>query len=76
MLAQAVADGEFKFELEGAKLGTRGFVLIRTAGFGRRRPEPDDTRQKWLLIHRRDGAAIHGWDTKRNAEIVPDRPDE
>jgi len=61
--AQAVADGEFKFELEGAKL-SGGFVLIRTAGFGRRRPKPDDTRQKWLLIHRRDAAAIHGWDAE------------
>jgi bifunctional non-homologous end joining protein LigD len=49
--------------LEGTKLGG-AFVLIRTAGFGRRRTKPDDTRQKWLLIHRRDESAIDGWDAE------------
>jgi bifunctional non-homologous end joining protein LigD len=61
--ARALRDGEFKFELDGAKL-TGAFVLIRTAGFGKRRSRPDDTRQKWLLIHRRDGSAIEGWEAE------------
>ncbi len=61
--ASAIASGELKFRLDGQKL--RGaFVLIRTAGFGRRRPPPGDLRQKWLLIHRRDDAAVEGWDAE------------
>jgi bifunctional non-homologous end joining protein LigD len=67
--AHAVADGEFKFELDGVKL--RGaFVLIRTAGFGPRRPKLEETRQKWLLIHRRDDHALEGWDAERQPESV------
>jgi len=50
---RAIADGEFKFRLNGAKL-RGGFVVVRTAGFGRR----DDRREKWLLIHRRDAEAV------------------
>ena len=67
--ARDLAAGTFKFTLEGEKL-TGGFVLVRTAGFGRRRPKPDDTRQKWLLIHRRDGSAIEEWDAEDHPESV------
>jgi DNA ligase D-like protein (predicted 3'-phosphoesterase) len=65
--ARAIADGEFKFRLDGTKL--RGaFVLLRTAGFGRHRRTPSgELRRKWLLIHRRDDAAVEGWD----AEALP-----
>jgi len=56
---RAVSAGEFKFRLDGSKL-RGGFVLVRTAGFGRRR----DTREKWLLIHRRDETAIAGWEAE------------
>ena len=67
--SQAVDAGEFKFTLEGTKLNG-AFVLIRTAGFGRRRQKPEDTRQKWLLIHRRDEHAIEGWDADAYPESV------
>jgi len=67
--ARALADGEFKFVLDGAKLAG-AFVLIRTAGFGRRRRQPADTRQKWLLIHRRDETAIEGWDAEAHPKSV------
>jgi bifunctional non-homologous end joining protein LigD len=67
--ARAVDAGEFKFMLEGTKL-TGAFVLIRTAGFGRRRPKSEDTRQKWLLIHRRDEQALDGWDADDYPESV------
>jgi bifunctional non-homologous end joining protein LigD len=67
--ARALADGEFKFEVDGVKL-KGAFVLIRTAGFGRRRPKPEETRQKWLLIHRRDGHALEGWDAETQPESV------
>ena len=67
--ARALADGELKFALDGVKL-TGAFVLIRTAGFGRRRPKPEDRRQKWLLIHRRDDHAIQGWSPDAHPESV------
>jgi bifunctional non-homologous end joining protein LigD len=67
--ARALADGELKFTLDGVKL-SGAFVLIRTAGFGRRRPKPDETRQKWLLIHRRDDHALEGWDAEALPESV------
>jgi bifunctional non-homologous end joining protein LigD len=67
--ARALADGELKFILDGVKLAG-AFVLIRTAGFGRRRPRPDETRQKWLLIHRRDDHAVEGWDAQGLPESV------
>jgi bifunctional non-homologous end joining protein LigD len=60
----AIADGELKFRLDGAKL-KGAFVLLRTAGFGRRRvPATAALRQKWLLIHRRDDEAVEGWDAE------------
>jgi bifunctional non-homologous end joining protein LigD len=60
---QALAHGTFKFELRGEKLHGQ-FVLVRTAGFGRRRRVSSELelRQKWLLMHRRDAAASDGWD--------------
>jgi len=61
--AAAIEAGEFKFELDGEKLDG-AFVLVRTAGFGRQRPRPDGSRAKWLLIHRRDAAAIPEWDAE------------
>jgi bifunctional non-homologous end joining protein LigD len=58
--ARAIAAGELKFELDGEKL-SGAFVLLRTAGFGRRRTRAA-TRHKWLLIHRRDQTAVDDWD--------------
>jgi len=68
-VTSALAAGEFKFELDGEKL-RGGFVLIRTAGFGPRRQTRDDTRQKWLLIHRRDASALDGWEADSHPESV------
>ena len=67
--AQALAAGELKFTLDGTKL-SGAFVLIRTAGFGRRRTSGEDARTKWLLIHRRDGNALDGWDPAAYPESV------
>ena len=64
--APAIDAGEFKFRLDGKKL-SGNFVLIRTAGFGRRRDTAQGAlRQKWLLIHRRDETAVDGWDTEEH----------
>jgi bifunctional non-homologous end joining protein LigD len=58
--ATALADGELKVALDGEKL-RGGFVFVRA---GRRRAR----REEWLLIHRRDDAAVPEWD----AEDYPD----
>ena len=59
----ALDGGELKFRLDGEKLQGR-FVLIRTERSARERR----TRPTWLLIHRRDGKAMTGWDP----EAFPD----
>lgn len=59
--ARAIDAGEFKFRLNGVKLAG-AFVIIRTNGIGRRRHTDSYLRSKWLLIHRRDEAAVAGWD--------------
>jgi bifunctional non-homologous end joining protein LigD len=60
--SEALGDGELKFEVEGEKI-RGGFVLIRTDL--RRRG-----KDKWLLIHRRDAAAVRGWDAEDHPESV------
>jgi bifunctional non-homologous end joining protein LigD len=66
----AIDAGEFKFRLDGEKL-SGNFVLIRTAGFGRRLDTgPGPLRKKWLLIHRRDEAAVVGWDADEHPASV------
>ncbi len=54
--AAALRDGELKFRLEGARLKGR-FTIVQTGGrrdaFGR--PSNPD---QWLLIHKRDEAAV------------------
>lgn len=61
----ALKNGEFKFRLDGVKLGG-GFVLIRTARLGGRYAEQD----KWLLIHRKDDEAVPGWQAEDHPESV------
>jgi bifunctional non-homologous end joining protein LigD len=61
----AVRAGELKVRLEGEKLHGR-FVLIRTDRWARSRP----TKPKWLLIHRRDDAAVDGWDAEDDPASV------
>ena len=66
---RAVRDGELKFELFGEKLRGR-FTIVRTRG-GAGRPGARVTqatdpaeREQWLLIKKRDDAAVSGWDTE------------
>jgi DNA ligase D len=62
--AAAVRKGELKFRLEGEKLRGR-FTIVRTDGrMGR------DDREKWLLLHKRDEAAVSGWDPEDHPRSV------
>jgi bifunctional non-homologous end joining protein LigD len=63
--ATALRAGQLKFRLEGEKLAG-GFVLVRTAGWR----NSERSRAKWLLIHRRDAAALEGWDAEDFPESV------
>ncbi|HEX6654635.1 MAG TPA: DNA polymerase ligase N-terminal domain-containing protein, partial [Candidatus Limnocylindria bacterium] len=57
--AQALRQGELKFRLLGERLRGR-YTIVRTSGrFGR-----GDDREKWLLIKKRDEAAVDGWDAE------------
>ena len=58
--ARALDAGELHFDLDGAKLKGR-FVLIRTE-----RPPRPDGKGRWLLIHKRDAAAVSGWDPEEH----------
>ncbi|MBI3749663.1 MAG: hypothetical protein HY262_12590, partial [Chloroflexi bacterium] len=63
----AVEAGELKFRLDGEKLKGR-FTIVRTGGRRRKGDDPgarafeDDAGDQWLLIHKRDDAAVAGWD--------------
>ena len=63
--ATALRAGELKLVIEGEKL-RGGFVLIRTDGWAK----SCRTKPKWLLIHRRDDAAVHGWDAEDHPASV------
>jgi bifunctional non-homologous end joining protein LigD len=63
---QGVADGEVKFSLLGEKLRGR-FTIVRTSGrggSGSAMPFEADEGDNWLLIHKRDDAAVDGWDAE------------
>ena len=60
--AEAIESGHLKFSLEGEKLHG-AFVLIRT-------PSSPGRKEQWLLIHRRDEAAVPGWDTEDHPRSV------
>jgi bifunctional non-homologous end joining protein LigD len=66
--AAALSAGELKFRLEGERLHGR-YTIIRTGGkrdaYGRQ-SEPD----QWLLIHKRDDAAVAGWDAEDHPTSV------
>lgn len=66
--AAALRAGELKFRLDGERLRGR-FTIIQTGGkrdaFGRM-TEPG----QWLLIHKRDEAAVAGWDPETHASSV------
>jgi bifunctional non-homologous end joining protein LigD len=61
---KAVAKGELHFDLEGQKLHGR-FILVRTdRGTGR------SGKEQWLLLHKRDDAAVEGWDPESFPQSV------
>jgi bifunctional non-homologous end joining protein LigD len=51
--AAAIRKGELKFVLHGERLHGR-YTIVRTDG--------DDGRERWLLLKKRDEAAVEGWD--------------
>ena len=61
--ARALKAGELKFELHGAKLRGR-FTIVRTGARRSRRGSTADDREQWLLIKKRDEAAVDGWDAE------------
>ncbi|HYN69632.1 MAG TPA: non-homologous end-joining DNA ligase, partial [Candidatus Eisenbacteria bacterium] len=71
---KAVSDGEVKFTLRGGKLRGR-YTIVRTSGRGPRRGgasrsfEADDG-DLWLLIKKRDDAAVDGWDAEDHPQSV------
>jgi bifunctional non-homologous end joining protein LigD len=74
--AKAIEAGEFKFVLVGRKLRGR-FLLVRTG-------KPGDDDDQWLLMHKKDDAAVPGWDpedypqsvlsARTNEDIAAGRP--
>ena len=66
--AGALRVGELKFRLDGERLHGR-YTMVQTGGkrdaFGRM-SEPG----QWLLIHKRDDAAVAGWDPEQHASSV------
>jgi bifunctional non-homologous end joining protein LigD len=63
--SKALRDGEIKFVLHGEKVRGR-FTIIRTD----RRGQGDDGRERWLLIKKRDGTAVPGWDAEDHPRSV------
>ncbi len=64
----AVEAGELKFAMHGEKLRGR-FTLVHTGGRrdrSGRKTDPDG----WLLLHKRDGAAVEGWDPEEHPRSV------
>ncbi|HET6819042.1 MAG TPA: DNA ligase D [Candidatus Limnocylindria bacterium] len=56
---RALRAGELKFRLLGERLRGR-YTIVRTSGRGGRHEE----REQWLLIKKRDEAAVDGWDAE------------
>ena len=64
---RAVADGELKFSLAGEKLRGR-YTIVRTSGRGGR--SDGEGGDQWLLIHKKDEAAVPGWDAEDHPKSV------
>ncbi|HEX2626476.1 MAG TPA: DNA ligase D [Candidatus Limnocylindrales bacterium] len=69
---RGVEDGELKFTLAGEKLRGR-FTIVRTSGRGAGsaraggkggRDDGDGGGEQWLLLHKKDDAAVEGWDAE------------
>src|SRR5215207_7311317 len=69
--AAAIGNGELKFVLSGQKVKGR-FTIVRTS----RRPGSapstafEDDSEQWLLIKKRDGEAVAGWDAEAHPKSV------
>lgn len=61
--AAAVAAGELHADVHGSKLRGR-LVLVRRGEAG------DDGKEQWLLLHKRDGYAVEGWDAEDHPRSV------
>jgi bifunctional non-homologous end joining protein LigD len=62
----AIDKGELKFRIQGQKIRGR-FTIVRTSrrpGSAPRTAFEDDEGEQWLLIHKRDGDAVAGWDAE------------
>jgi bifunctional non-homologous end joining protein LigD len=69
---RAVEDGELKFTLNGQKLKGR-FTIVRTSRRPGSQPSTafeDDQGEQWLLIKKRDSAAVPGWDAEDHPQSV------
>ncbi len=69
---KAIRDGELKFRIEGQKLGGR-FTIVRTGRpVGRSGPAGgrEEGGDAWLLIHKKDSAAVAGWDAEDHPASV------
>jgi bifunctional non-homologous end joining protein LigD len=62
---EAIESGDLHFDLHGEKLAGR-FVLVRRSGRGRGEGSSDE----WLLLHKRDDAAVEGWDPEDHPRSV------
>ena len=60
--AAAIAAGELHFDLTGEKLAGR-FALIR-------RNRQDSSKEQWLLVHKNDEHARHGWTADDHPQSV------
>jgi len=70
---RAVETGELHFDLEGQKLRGR-FVLVRTRTDARTdgslgKPR-ESGKEQWLLLHKNDEFAVHGWDPEDHPRSV------
>ena len=67
---EAIAKGELKFRLDGEKLKGR-YTIVRTGrSDGRRRGGEEGEGDQWLLIKKRDEAAVDGWDAEDHPQSV------
>src|SRR4051812_45726511 len=62
--AKSIAKGELHFDLDGEKLQGR-FVLVKTERSGAR-----SKQEQWLLLHKHDDFAVHGWEPEAFPQSV------
>ena len=70
--AAALRAGELKLQLDGERLRGR-FTIVQTGGQTRCLRADAESAGQWLLIHKRDEAAVAGWDPEAHAAEREDR---